>query len=454
MTLTHHHPTARPLRRAVLLFTAITVFASCRKPEEGLGLSILDPAQAVNVVEVDTTTLLAWTVLPEKVRSSGLSRNVLGSYNDRQFGPTKASIVTQVRLGVNNVGSGQDNSGLVADSVVLSMVFDASDPLYGNLDAQRFQVFQLTEDLSLDSTYYTYDQPQADPIDLVEQNSSWIVPRPLTSPVIDGDTLAPQIRLRLEQAFGQHILDAFGTPDLADNTAFVAFLKGLWVVPDNGEQGPFQGGMFILDLLNSASKVTIFYRNTLPGEEDTLSLDLLINENCARYTRCEHDFDAAIDPALPNGLLDSTLGQQIDHLQTLGGPRIRISTPYLERYEDLGGLVVAKAELVVPLTDSQYDAYPPPGSLLMFRVGEDGEDLLLPDQVTSSLDIGGTFDADAREYRFNITRYVQGVLNGTYANGGSSVLPSSGGVTANRAVVRGPADPERPMRLLLTFTKF
>ena len=438
----------------MLLLVGITELVSCRKPEDGLGLGILDPGQAIDVIEVDTTSLKAWAVIPERVRTSGLSRNLLGSYNDRQFGPVHASIVTQLRLGVNNVGSGQDNSGLEADSVVLSMVFAASDPVYGNLDPQRIAVLEVAEDLHVDSTYYTGDQPLAYPTDLVERKASWIMPKPFDGPVVGGDTLLPQIRLRLDKGFGQRILDAFGTPDLADNTAFVDFLKGLWVLPDNGEQGPFHAGIFVLDLLNAQSKVTVYYKNTLPGQEDTLSLDLLINENCARYTRCIHDFGAAIDPDLPNALADSTLGQLVDHVQTLGGPRTRVLAPYLYDYRDLGNSALAKAELVMPLAGSQYPAYTPPASLLVFRLNSDGEDELLPDQLTGSLNIGGEYDPDAREYRFNITRYVQGVLNGTYANTGLSVLPSSGGVTADRAVLRGPADPDRPMQLLLTFTKF
>ncbi len=117
---------ARPAPWAVLLFCTGALLAACTKPENELGLDILDPEDALGTVRVDTTSLITYTVEEPPLRSSALSRNALGSYRDVDLGTVTAGIVTQVRLGSNNVGAGADNHALVPDSLVLSLVFDAN----------------------------------------------------------------------------------------------------------------------------------------------------------------------------------------------------------------------------------------------------------------------------------------------------------------------------------------
>ena len=77
-------------------------------------------------------------------------------------------------------------------------------------------------------------------------------------------------------------------------------------------------------------------------------------------------------------------------------------------------------------------------------------DRQLPDEATS----GYAYDPVAKQYSMNITRYVQGVINGTYLNTGLSLVPGSSGVSVNRATLSGPHFPDRPMKLKLTFTTY
>ncbi|MCB0813260.1 MAG: hypothetical protein KDB87_08865, partial [Flavobacteriales bacterium] len=59
------------------------------------------------------------------------------------------------------------NSGLVADSLVLALAYDASRFGYGNLGDQVFRVFEVTEDLLLDSIYQETEVPVVALQDLV-----------------------------------------------------------------------------------------------------------------------------------------------------------------------------------------------------------------------------------------------------------------------------------------------
>ena len=273
------------------------------------------------------------------------------------------------------------------------------------------------------------------------------------APGVGGDTLAPQLRIPLAPAFGQRLLARFGTPDMVDNTAFLNYFKGLLIGVDNPGQLPGQGGILYLNLLLAESKVTLYYRNTLPGVEDTLRFDLLINENCVRYTVMEHGHAGAVEPGLPEALADSTLGSTC-YLQALGGLRTRIALPHILDYPAAQLRALAKAELLVPLKGMAPDAMPPSNTLFVFRRNEAGEDLLVPDQLTAGLNVGGQLDKDAGVYRFVITRYVQNLLDAGYANTGLSLVPGNGGVSVDRTVVGGPQDVEDPMKLVLTFTTY
>ena len=442
----------RPLLWAVLLLGA--TLAGCEKPDSDLGLDLVSARDTLGVKVIDTLTLFTATALEPAVRTNALSRNVLGSYLDRQFGVVKAGIVTQVRLSTNNVGQGQDNSGLVADSIVLALAYDRSRFGYGNLAPQVFRVFELQESLRVDSTYRNDRIPSVDVIDLVNTVRGEFILRPFDSVSVGDSREVAQLRIPLSLDLGQRLLNAWGTSDVSDNTAFLDFFKGLYVVPANDDLQPFQQGVVHLNLLSSTSRLTLYYRNTLPGQEDTLAFDFLINENCVRYTTCEHDHSAALEPGLPDALADSVNANDLTYVQSLGGLRTRVYFPALMDIVADGGLAVARAQLVVPVPDGNFPFLPPPEQLFVFRVDDNGNDVVLPDQLEGLGVIGGIFNEDDREYRFNISRYIQGVLNGTYPNNGLTIVPGSNGVTVDRAILSGGGHPDRPMKLELTFTTY
>ncbi|MCB0764515.1 MAG: DUF4270 domain-containing protein [Flavobacteriales bacterium] len=441
---------ARPAKWVALLFGVVLISGSCRKPEEDLGLDLL-PSDPLGLV-LDTTALHAFTFRDTAVRTSGLTRNLVGSYLDQEFGKVRTGIVTQLRLSSNNVGAGQDNSGLQVDSLVLSLAFDGINYVYGSLQPQTFSVHELVEPLSVDSAYYTDDIPAVLPAELSIVHGS-ITPEPLRNPVIGGDSLLPQVRIRLDDALGQRFLMAFGTQDMTDNTAFLEYFKGLYVSVENGEQLPFQQGILYFSLLNGATKATLYYKDANDEPELQRSFDLLVNSNCVRYTVAEHDHAQAITPGLPAALGDTVSAAQRTYVQTLGGLRTAIRFPHLMDHATTGQ-VLAKAELVVPLDGTFNADLPPPGQLFIFRKDSIGRDVFLPDQLGGIGAIDGLYRPTDREYRFNITRYVQGVLSGNIENSGVELVSGSNGVTANRAILAGPARAEDPMRLELTFTTY
>jgi hypothetical protein len=437
------------LALAAVLALGMLVSTGCKKPEDELGLSVLDPADTLSTVRIDTSGILTWPRVDDPVRTSVLSTNEVGSYVDDAFGPVLTGTATQLRLSVNNIGPADPE--LVCDSLVLSFAFSTTNPVYGDLDPQIIRVHKLSEDLSPDSLYKSDRQPMMDMADLVQGSPRLFTPSPTEGPEIGGETLVPQLRLPLDIALGQELLNQWGHPTMADNASFLAYFKGLVVVPDNAGQATLQGGVWRFNLLSGASKMTLYYHD---GEDVPSQFDFIIGTGSARYTYGVFDHSAASLPGLPQALADTTQGQTTTYVQSLGGLRTEIRFPYLDRYADSPYRALAKAELIVPIAGDFHDTYLPPEQLFAFRKAEDGTDLLVPDQVAGQGAVGGFYDAQNREYRFNLTRWTQGVINGTYANTGLSLVPGSNGVSVNRAALAGPLNPDGPMQLVLTFTTY
>lgn len=435
---------------AVVLAGVLLLQTGCKKPDEDLGLALL-PGDPLGTL-VDTSTLRAFSFADTVLRTSGLTRNLVGSYVDPDFGLVKTGIVAQVRLATSNVGLNQDNSGLRADSIVLALAFELPNSSYGNLNAQEFRVFEVAEDLYFDSLYHTDDIPDVVANDLVYPHRSLITPDPFNPVAVTNDTLVPQLRIRLKDELAERFLDAFGTPDLVDNTSFLAFFKGLHIAVDNGTQVPYQAGILHINTLSSASKLTVYYKDANNEPDLGRTFDMLMNSNCVRYTVLERDRSQALSPAVEQALQDSSAPAPLLYLQTLGGSRAAIRFPGLAAYADQR-LALAKAELVLPIAGTYYPYYPPPSLLFLFRQ-VNGSDQFLPDESQGIGGIGGTFNTTAQEYRFAITRYVQGVMNGSIPDNGVELVTSSNGVSANRVILNGPDHPDHPMRLELTFTTY
>ncbi|MCC6938013.1 MAG: DUF4270 family protein [Flavobacteriales bacterium] len=438
--------------KGVWALAALLVVTGCRKPEEELGLDLL-PGDRLEV-SVDTARIHAFTIADSSIRTNGLSRQLLGTYLDPQFGVVNAGIITQILLpGGTNIGIDTDTSGLVADSLVLAFAFDGFNNAYGNLDPQVFEAFELSESITVDSSYRSDRIPSFVNDDLVATRGGSITPKPTTRPVIGGDSLAPQIRIRLSMALAERFVNAIGTSNMADNDQFLEFFKGFYVRANPTGLLPNQGGILYFDLIASASKATLYYRDTNADPVVSRTLDLPINSNSARYTVVEHQFDRAIDGGLQLALADTINMQPTTYIQALAGMRTAIRFPDIMAFGG-EGRILAKAELVLPVHGTYYPYYVPPTQLFLFRKDANGADAFLPDQLNGIGAIDGFYRPEERAYRFNITRYIQQLLNGTLENTGVEVIPGSGGVSANRVILSGPGATETPMRLKLTFTDY
>jgi len=434
---------------SALFLALILQWLGCKKEEGDLGLLVQPQEDQLNVLVSDTTTVIAYTVKEDSLRSDEFTTALLGSYVDPVFGYTKASIFSHIRMESQTVDF-TSASGTVAETVVDSVyLYLDLNGYYGNLNEQAFQVYRITEDIFIDSSYYSNSSVTTDGIDLVEVGAGNIVPDPFNATVIDGQLVNPIIRLKLDNSLGNLFVGESGGGNLDDNDAFIEWFKGLCITVDNPGQAADEGALLYMDLLNPNSRVSMYYRYTYPGEEDTLKFDFNINTSSARFTRTEQDYSGTVIEAQLN---DSTLGSESIYVQTMGGVKAKIDFPHLDQMPD--SVVINKAELVLPYDYFTSDPYSPQDKLYLLRMDSTGQTFFTEDFSEGEILHGGVRDNANKEFRFNIAKYVNNVLTGLVPNNGLFLISTSSMITSNRVVINGSTSANKnKLKFILTYTE-
>ena len=433
-------------------------FTSCNESSV-VGLDVQPSNDLLNVGFEDTTSINTRTVkgdsliTDETLISSG---NVLiGKYIDPVFGTSIASIYTQLRLPTNIVAT-SFGTAPVCDSIIISLIYEGT--AYGKKDKklQKLNVYQLSESMSTASTYYSNSTLSKFSTDLTAADGYVFQPRTGSSTsdsvTVLGVKLKPQLRVPLDNAFGQLLLNNQGTGNIATNTDFQNFFKGVYITTENTSTLPGEGN--ILHFKFGESKVTLYYHNSTT---DSLKYDFNLG-SVARFNHFEHDYAGASSDLTTQFSTPSQTQNNTVYVQSMAGAKTKIEFPHLMNWLKNGMIGVNKAELVISVdtTVSTYmiDTFAAPAALILFGINDDGTTYAIPDAFEGATYFGGTLNSGTVQYRFNIARYIQQVLDGDRNNNGLYILASNGAVYGNRAVISGgQSTSARPMKLNITYTK-
>lgn len=435
----HSNRYRRPLVAAVFFTTVIALFASCKKDQEELGIGLQPADQLLQLYQTDTLTLIASTITEDSLRTDELSLSLIGNYLDPEMGRTRTSINTQLRLSTSEQDYGANP---VVDSIVFTMAYTGT--FYGSLGSQLYSVTEITEDLYLDSSYYSnrsFERSSTELVALGKGYKKFDFSGFVT--LANGDSLPPHLRLRLSDEFGEYLMN-LGTDAYSSNENFLASFKGLHV-----ESLSDDGGVTPLNLLSGNSRVRLYYHN----DSDTTSFDFSINNQSARTGEFAHDF---MGPVMLLGDGEDVDGSLTGYVQAGSSAKVKINLPTimdLNEFDEFDGRTVNRAELVVPVQEGYDGRYDRPSLLFLLTEGEDGNLVGLPDQLSSSVNIGGLYNNDRDAYVFNISRYVQNLLNGEQAASTLYLVSNNASVSVNRVLINGPEVlSDDKMRLILTFS--
>ncbi len=424
-----------------MLLLATSIAFSCKKTDDLGDDIVIFPNDNMNLLFTDTTTISAYSVLVDSLTGSNLKQTVLGSYHDAVFGTSTASFYTQLALPADNIDLG-DN--VVCDSVFFTIGYTG---YYGDsLEYHTIRVFELLEDISDDSTYYSnHPARQIDPIAIGIHNTQF---NRWDSVPYDGDMLVPHLKIPLSNSFGQKICDKSAQTELSSTEDFQEFMKGVYVTVDKTIN---TGGFAYLSLTAAITEIRIYYHNS----EDTSEFYMPITSSCANSSIFEHygyqDASSEVRQQLVDG--DSTLGDEYLYIQSMAGAKTKFKFPNIRNMNNGGKIAIQNAELVLYVDGNSDEFDEPISTLYLVKLDSNGVQKYTSDYSESSSYYGGTYDSSTRSYRFNMNKHVQALANGDEEDYGMELIASGASIYANRLVLGGPKSADRKMRLRITYIK-
>ena len=419
-----------------LFFLATVIVSACKKKDTLVGKGVLNPDDYLNGITTDTFDLETYTIEEDSIITSNPPNTVLGSYKDPKFGSFNASFYTQFRLGSLNPDFG-DPSQIVMDSFVLALKYVG---YYGDLSAQTFEIYELDEDLSIDSNYYSFTTKNVKSSNLVRIGMGTITPKPNQTSIVGGDSLDAQLRIQLDTNFAKNlVLEANNGTAFLTNEAFMTFFKGFYVKTNNPTQASGQGAAFYFNLNDAASKLTMYFK--LAGINKTF--DFLINSSCADFTHLEiNNSGTSISAILQNQSLgvNEFYAQAFKHRAVVKIKHIK-SLP--------ANTIIHKASLTLPIQFQTGYRFVPGVSISV------AAKLKSTDQYYTSLGTFGGFEEYEKHFRIDVRDYIQAVLNGGIDNMGLVISPRYFINSAERIIFNGKntSNKKKP-QLIVTYTTF
>lgn len=417
--------------------------AACEDPILS-GEDLLGGTSDLQVGLIDDLPVRSWTRTDEILSGLNLSVGVLANSADPQFGRSYSAMATEINLPVNGLDLGD---GLQIDSIVLALDYFGS---YGQNDQPvDIVVYELDQEIEGSVNYLTNTQlvvktPVLGRIDNV-------VYAPQDSTDTQFGKVAPQLRLRLDDAFGQRLLGQSGGVNFTDDATWQQYFKGVLIATDQSKAG---NGAAYFDLVNDNSHLAIHYRtDTAEG----LRVLFPISSLAQRVNIYQHNTIGSASDGLEQSVQPE--GDSLLYLKAMGGTRIRVE---IEGLENIDTVAVNRAELVFTQTldpDDVINNYEPPAELILFRIDDNGQSILMTDLTDEpSGHFGGSVEIDPDNsnrvrYVFNIARWAQRVMRGEITNNGLYLNVVSGNVLSDRVILGGGTHSSDGLEFRIIYTK-
>lgn len=419
-----------------------SIMHSCNEPNT-VGLEVQPESDIPNLSFTDTVTLKTEIYREDSALTfnsliNPLNAALLGSLYDAELGTSTANLYTQIVPSIIT----PDLDSSIFDSLVLTFAYSS---FYGDSTTQQtFTVYELDQALNKDSSYYSN---QSFNVISTIVGSSTFSPRPNSKVVLGADTLAPHLRIKLDNVFSQNIFDKIkGTEQwLSSKEFFLGKMKGLNIQCSNITSA---GGIITYNPNSALSGMTLYYTDT--ARQDTVQKTIkFVMTEAGRCNQFYHDYSASVV-----GNVFPKVSPDKAYVQAMAGLRTKVTFPYIDALKAAMPIAINKAELVITLEGGSTLALPANTSLGLARTDSINQLLTIPEQfLEGNSYFGGTLNNNT--YRFNIARYLQQVLTGEITDNGLFILPSRSGTTPNRAVFGGGGNTNQSLKLKLqlTYTK-
>jgi hypothetical protein len=405
------------LKSLLYSFLAVGLFfaGGCSKSSQ-LGLSLVEQSQS-DILTSDSTSLVFTTIKAAPTETFNRAQMVCGNFSDLnstgEWGESSASFYMNFRL----TSSGATFPNTVFDSLVLTLAYDNYGH-YGEILTdkpttiiQSWDVLRLSEDIIENEPYKSNAVFSTSEI---LKSGFLFYPNDTAVVNINGAELVPHIRIKLDDpdalALAETLLHPQG-PDTSifeSNNSFKDWFKGVHVRPTPGANNNS-----IVRLLSKdpMTKLILYYSDTSNGGNTQHSFEFLTNEDAEIVSAFSH-----VQPTL---LTDNLPSDTIVFVQGLDGLHTKIDFPYVQ---NLGDVIINKAELVIMVADSGTKDFPEP-IVLMAKIKDSDGVLNYIEDVNTSLSnvgsyllFGGVFEeinnTKTYLYRMHIAEQMQSIVDG------------------------------------------
>lgn len=414
-----------PIFFVAALFTLIG-FVSCKKINEAtnLGGDLIPAVDNVNTFEVALNTTTNNLLYADSTKVLASDNLAAGDINDPEFGQTHANFYFNILPAALGVYPFVNKDSLLIDSVVLSLDYQGG---YGDISSgvQTLRVFEIAPNAGFrNDTLYRYADPATEFATTGAElgSKTFSVARLKDSvPVItDNDTamVSNVVRIKLNNALATRLAGYDTTAssltgayhsDTTGGNNFRKLFAGLAIKADNG------GNVIsYFNIANTAkTKLTVYFRiQHLATKEDTLHADFYHagSRGQANYVKMTPGGNWAT--YLANGQASD------DKVYLQSSPSGSYASVVIPDLSTLGNKVIHRAEIIATKIPSTLDnTFTPPLQLFLDRtnMGTPDTSFLLykdlaagPDGSLDFSSFGGNLKYDT--YKFNVTRYVQGIV--------------------------------------------
>jgi len=413
----------------------------CKKPTQ-IGADVF-PDNIGSIT--DTVDVITTTETYDSLFTDNQSLYRLGLVNDAIFGRTYADVYTQMLLSDNNVNFG---TGAVADSMIIQIRYNG---FYGtSMDVYDVSVYQITDPTFADGLSFAGKTFNYNPTPI---GTNFMMTPNYVDPV-GNDSLAPHLRIKLDIAVANSILNA-GTAALDNDSTFANFFNGLLIAVDSSSTTNVS--LMGLNFNSIITKGILYYQN---ASNDSLSYEFDLSNNAIKSGHFVNNHASSI--AAP--YINTALGNDsLCFAQPMQGLKVKVEIPMLDT---LSNAIINKAEIIAyRITDfpgGVVDTFTGPSRILAQGITDEGESIILADEAYSFINlnyrIGGAPEtvfingSIVTEYRFNVTLQSQEIVNNGFNNNGIYLSPFPETTNPQKAVLAGGNHSQYKMRYYIKYT--
>src|SRR5687767_4308631 len=403
----------------LVLFSPL-LFSSCKKINESttLGDDVIPGVDGITTFE----TILSveafnelFTATNDSLGIGSSDLHILGNIqNDPLFGKTNAKIFLELKPPFYKFTFADKPDSLEIDSVVLVLGWKGN---YGDTNAmQRVKVYEMdpSNDFRTDTFFQIRDESFTYSTLL---GSKDFFPYQLNDSIkVFKDSASNQLRIRLDDSFGDRLLNFDSTAEYSSDSAFETHFRGFAIEAD----ASMGNALMAFALTNEPStKLAIYYRYNNNGQYDsTVSYFAFTGGLSAHHNYIKRDFSGTPLLAAQGG----TTPDDLIYLLNAPGTYATLKIPALKT---LSNRIIHRAELIVEqVYDVSDQTFGPPSALFVDVFDTSLAEYkcvpydFVPDQQGAHMVNFGMFgksSTDAfgnpiRKWTFNISRYVQNVL--------------------------------------------